>query len=171
DHTKGSGAGGSGSRGTGGALRRLRAAALFGRGRAHPVRRLRRDAATGVALLREALARRGGRVPLRHLGRGDRGRGGRRPPAAPRRCGLLAGGRGERSPGCEPFGRTLLLPHLRNPDGARGHPLPRRGENRPHRGRGVAAAPHGRRVPDHGRKKRTGPSPLEAGFRGRPGAV
>src|SRR5215212_8831836 len=74
DHTKRPGNGGPGYRGKSGRVRPHPAAAPFRRRWADTVRCPRPDAATGVALIRPALARTGRRVPLRALERGDRGR-------------------------------------------------------------------------------------------------
>src|SRR5918997_5580550 len=152
DHPKRPGTGGSRGRGRCADVRRLRVAAPFRRGRVDPVRRPRPYAATGVAVFRPALARRGGRVPLHAFGRGDRDRGGWSPPAPSRRRSLLAGGRGECPSGREPFGRALLLPHPRLSGYSRRRPLPRAGRDPVRlRRRDLAAAAH-RRDPDQGRK-------------------
>src|SRR5215216_1743763 len=152
DHPKRAGTGGSEARRRQADVRPLRVAASFRRGRVDSVCRPRRDAATGVAVLRPALARRGGRAPLHAFGGGDRDRGGRRPPAWSRRRGLLAGGHGERPPGRESFGRALLLPYLRLRGGARRRSLPRAGRDSVRLRRRVMAAATHRRDPDQRRK-------------------
>src|SRR5215211_5134482 len=150
DHQERPGTCGPRRRGRYTVLRLIRAAAPGRRGRIDPVRRSPPHAPTGDALFRLPLARSTGRVPLRHLGRGDCDRGGRSPPAPTRRRGVLAGGRRERPPGREPLGVTLLLPHLRHPDATRCHPLPRPGRG-PLRLRGrLVAAGARRRDPNRG---------------------
>src|SRR5215204_3073571 len=132
--------------------RPIRVAAPFRRGWVDPVRRRRPHAAAWLALLRSALARGGGRVPLRRLGRGNRDRR-RRPPHAPsRRRSLLASGGGERPPSGEPFEYALLLPHPRLPGNTRRRPLPRSGRRPVRLRRWVVAARARRRDPDQGRK-------------------
>src|SRR5215207_6527362 len=84
DHQERPGTCGPRRRGRYTVLRLIRAAAPGRRGRVDPVRRSPPDAAAGDALFRPPLARSTGRVPLRHLGRGECDRGGRSPPAPTR---------------------------------------------------------------------------------------
>src|SRR5215203_5887990 len=116
DHQERPGTCGPRRRGRYTVLRLIRAAAPGRRGRVDPVRRPPPDAAAGDALFRPPLARSTGRVPLRHLGRGECDRGGWSPPAPSRRRGVLACGSAQRPPGRESLGGAMLLPHLRHQD-------------------------------------------------------